>query len=264
MALPRTVCDRTHHAAARTSEFLFNQLIPYIGNKRKLLRLIQQAVEQTGVPPGACFVDFFADSGVVARWAKLLGYRVIANDWEPYSQVINRCYIACNRPPVLRVLGRYERTIEQLNRLPPVVGWVTEHLCPRDDLRFDIERDRMFRMRKNGMRIDAIREQIAAWKQEGAISDLEEACLLAPLVYQAGLLHQQHEWRLQGVSQRLGRSDIDGALSRRGRPGVRSSARHHPCPFYPHQLQHRWHDPAGRPAGKQRSPGTCRSGDAGL
>ena len=43
----------------------------------------------------------------------------------------------------------------------------------------------MFYMRKNGMRIDAIREQIAAWKNGGRISDVEEACLLAPLVYQA-------------------------------------------------------------------------------
>jgi adenine-specific DNA-methyltransferase len=40
-------------------------------------------------------------------------------------------------------------------------------------------------MRKNGMRIDAIRERIAAWKDAGRLSDAEEACLLAPLVYQA-------------------------------------------------------------------------------
>jgi adenine-specific DNA-methyltransferase len=185
MALPRTVYDRTRHAAARTSEFLFNQLIPYIGNKRRLLKLIQQAVEQTAVQPGARFVDFFAGSGVVARWAKLLGYRVIANDWEPYAQAIHRCYIACNRPPAMAALGGYERAIERLNRLPPVAGWVTEHLCPGDDVHFDIKRDRMFYMRKNGMRIDAIREQIAAWKQGEAITELEEACLLAPLIYQA-------------------------------------------------------------------------------
>jgi adenine-specific DNA-methyltransferase len=185
MALPCTIYDRTRHAAVRTSEFLFNQLIPYIGNKRKLLKLIHQAVQQTAVRPGGRFVDFFAGSGVVARWAKLLGYRVIANDWEPYAQAINRCYIACNRPPAMAALGGYEQAIEQLNRLPPVVGWVTEHLCPRDDVHFDVAQDRMFYMRKNGMRIDAIREQIAAWKQDGAITDLDEACLLAPLIYQA-------------------------------------------------------------------------------
>lgn len=181
----RTIYDRKRHAAVRTPEFLFNQLIPYIGNKRKLLRLIQQAVQRTTGQPGDSFVDFFAGSGVVSRWAKLLGYRVIANDWEPYAEAINRCYIACNGPPKLDWPGGYSCAIEQLNRLPPVAGWVTEHLCPRDDVRFNVQRDRMFYMRKNGMRIDAIRGQIAAWKDDGRITDLEEACLLAPLLYQA-------------------------------------------------------------------------------
>ena len=185
MALPGTIYDRTRHAAARTSEYLFHQLIPYIGNKRKLLRLIQEAVAQTTAAPGATLVDFFAGSGVVSRWAKLMGYRVMANDWEPYAQAINRCYIACNQPPAMAALGGYEQALEQLNRLPPAVGWVTEHLCPRDDVHFDVGRDRMFYMRKNGMRIDAIRGQIAAWKDAGQISEIEEACLLAPLLYQA-------------------------------------------------------------------------------
>ena len=31
---------RRRHAAVRTTDFVFNQLIPYIGNKRKLLDLI--------------------------------------------------------------------------------------------------------------------------------------------------------------------------------------------------------------------------------
>lgn len=185
MVLQRTVYDRRQHAAVRTTEYLFNQLIPYIGNKRKLLRLIHRAVEQTTTEPGASFVDFFAGSGVVSRWAKMLGYRVIANDWEPYALAINRCFITCNAPPKLAALGGYDRALERLNDLPPKVGWVTEHLCPADDVLFDIKRDRMFYMRKNGMRLDAIREQITAWKDTQEIDELDEACLLAPLLYQA-------------------------------------------------------------------------------
>jgi adenine-specific DNA-methyltransferase len=179
-----TAYDRKHHAAAHTSEYLFNQLIPYIGNKRKLLRLIEQAIQRTSAKTGT-FLDPFAGSGVVSRMAKLLGYRVICNDWEPYAQAINRCYIACNRPPKFASLGGYEQAIECLNRLPAKVGWITEHLCPRDDANYDIRTDRMFYMRKNGMRIDAIRAQIVAWKDAGRLTDAEEACLLAPLVYQA-------------------------------------------------------------------------------
>jgi adenine-specific DNA-methyltransferase len=184
MSAPRTAYDRKHHAAAHTSEFLFNQLIPYIGNKRKLLKLIEQAIGRTSAKTGT-FLDLFAGSGVVSRMAKLLGYRVISNDWEPYAQAINRCYIACNQPPEFTALDGYEQAIGQLNRRVAKVGWVTEHLCPRDDANYDVGVDRMFYMRKNGMRIDAIREQIAAWKEAGQLSDIEEACLLAPLVYQA-------------------------------------------------------------------------------
>jgi len=180
----RVVYDRKHHSAVRTVEFLFNQLIPYIGNKRKLLKLIEQAIQQTSAKEGT-FLDLFAGSGVVSRMAKLLGYRVISNDWEPYAQAINRCYIACNRPPKFASLGGYQQAIDCLNRLPAKVGWITEHLCPRDDTDYDIRTDRMFYMRKNGMRIDAIREEIAAWKDAGRLTDAEEACLLAPLVYQA-------------------------------------------------------------------------------
>ena len=80
------------HAAARTDEYLYHQLIPYLGNKRKLLPLLQEAIERTGVAAGT-FVDFFAGSGVVSRLAKSLGYRVVANDWEPYARELNGAYI---------------------------------------------------------------------------------------------------------------------------------------------------------------------------
>lgn len=173
------------HAAVRTTDFVFNQLIPYIGNKRKLLGLITEALSATGKNSGAVFLDMFAGSGVVARMAKVLGYRVIANDWEPYARAINNCYIRHNAAPAFAALGGYETAIGLLNALPPRTDWITDHLCPRDDSDYDVKTDRMFYMRKNGMRIDAIRHQIAAWQSSGAIDALEADCLLAPLLYQA-------------------------------------------------------------------------------
>ena len=41
------------HAAVRTDDYVFSQLIPYIGNKRKLLHLIGEAVRSTGCRPRA-------------------------------------------------------------------------------------------------------------------------------------------------------------------------------------------------------------------
>ena len=56
------------HAARSTDEYVFHQLLPYLGNKRNLLELIDEAVKATGVrPERATFVDAFAGSGVVSR-----------------------------------------------------------------------------------------------------------------------------------------------------------------------------------------------------
>ena len=47
--------ERRKHAARSTDSFIFNQLIPYIGNKRKLLPLIQRAIAASGIAPGDSF-----------------------------------------------------------------------------------------------------------------------------------------------------------------------------------------------------------------
>ncbi|MFW6078107.1 MAG: DNA adenine methylase [Gemmatimonadota bacterium] len=186
---------KRNHAAAHTDEYVFHLLIPYIGNKRKLLPLIFGAIEDArragsagagGVRIGrGLFVDFFAGSGVVSRMAKQLGFRVVANDWEPYALEINRCYVACNRMPAFEEPGGPEAVFERLNALEPVEGWVARHLCPRDDDDPDPDRERMFFTRANGMRIDAIRERIAGWEADGRIDARERSCLLAPLLWAA-------------------------------------------------------------------------------
>lgn len=178
--------ERNKHAASKTDSYVFSQLIPYIGNKRKLLRLIGAALKSTGIgPEKSTFIDLFSGSGVVARFAKKSGFRVVANDWEPYSESINTCAIALNKAPSFFKGKTYEQAIEELNGLPPVDGWVSQHLCPSNDERFDTKTERMFYTRANGMRIDAIREKIQEWIVAGKIDPQQAAALLAPLLYQA-------------------------------------------------------------------------------
>jgi adenine-specific DNA-methyltransferase len=178
--------DRTEHSANHTDDYVFNQLIPYIGNKRKLLGLIKEAMDAAAITPETSeFVDLFAGTGVVSRFARQHGYRVITNDWEPYSEIINKCYLELERAPTYFKNRSYESVLDELNNLPPVEDWVTKHLCPDDDEHFDIKRDRMFYMRKNGMRIDAIRSQIECWDRDGLLDPHQRAALLAPLLYQS-------------------------------------------------------------------------------
>lgn len=170
------------HAAAHTTDYVFSQLIPYLGNKRKLLLLIGQAMEQTGVT-GGLFVDFFAGSGVVARFAKQSGFQVFANDWEPYAQVLNHAAIACNKMPPFAALGGAGAAFAALNAAPPLEGYVTAHLCPRSDVSPDPDTERLFFTRANGMKIDAMRERIERWQAEGRLGGDERAVLLAALLY---------------------------------------------------------------------------------
>jgi adenine-specific DNA-methyltransferase len=174
--------DPRRHAAVRTKEYVFSQLIPYIGNKRKLLHLIGEAVESTGCQ-GGTFVDLFTGSTVVARWAKTAGFRVIANDWEPYSYEIARGTVALSAPPAFVALGGVDRVFEHLNALPPLHGYVATHLCPADDEHPDVARERMFFTRANGERIDAMREQVAAWEAEEKVSADQRAYILSALIY---------------------------------------------------------------------------------
>lgn len=127
-----SIYHKRRHAASTTDEYLFHQLVPYLGNKRRLLHLILDALAHTGTlnfgqelkkknkKPAPIFVDLFAGSGVVSRLARQHGYRVIANDWEPYSYALNHAILSCIEEPEFRHLGGYQSAIDMLNHLPEV------------------------------------------------------------------------------------------------------------------------------------------------
>lgn len=182
---PSSAVIRHHprrHAAVRTDEYLYSQLIPYLGNKRKLLPLIAEALVYTGLNHGT-FVDLFTGSTVVARLAKTLGHRVIANDWEPYSATIARATISLNAPPPFIRLGGVDAAFRAINNVDPRDGYIATHLCPRDDDRPDPSRERMFFTRANGRQIDAARGLIDGWESTEKITPEERAYLLSALLY---------------------------------------------------------------------------------
>lgn len=174
------VYDPRRHAAIRTDEYLYAQLIPYLGNKRRLLPLIAEAVALTGVTNGV-FADLFAGSGVVSRWAKMRGFSVVANDWEPYARTINACTIGLNAPP-----GLPPSIFDDLNALEPLEGgYLTRHYCPADDADPHPRHERCFWTRANGRKLDALRQQIADWEETACLTPPQRDYLLGPLLYAA-------------------------------------------------------------------------------
>lgn len=138
-------------------------MIKYLGSKRLLLDLIGDVVAR--VAPGPRVLDLFSGTSRVGHALKRRGFRVVANDHNAYAHVLARCYVEADFGDVERDALRL---IEEFNRLPGSPGYFTETFC---------ERSRFFQPR-NGGRIDAIREAIAA---RGLRPDLE-AVLLTSLM----------------------------------------------------------------------------------
>ena len=122
-------------------------MIKYLGSKRVLLpRILEQIEPLEGV---RTVLDLFSGTARVGHALKARGYRVHANDHNAYAATLATCYVAADRD----VWGaRAERLIAELNLLPGAPGWFTETCCERA----------RYLQPKNGARVDAIRERIAA------------------------------------------------------------------------------------------------------
>ena len=77
-------------------KYLTEQIITYLGNKRKLLdniaNEVQSILNEMEVEK-AVICDLFSGSGVVSRKLKQYATRLYANDLEQYSYIINDCYL---------------------------------------------------------------------------------------------------------------------------------------------------------------------------
>lgn len=180
------------------TDYLTQQIIAYIGNKRKLLGLILKAIQESGIDmkPGLKFFDVFSGSGVVSRLAKSLNFEVYANDWEYYSFVLSNCYLKINRKEIKRIFGseaEFENQLEKINSLsnPDKKNqYIAKYYAPKsDDINaVDYKTERLFYTRRNALNIDKIRNYIEAEFPLENISaaDLKKRNLfLAELIYEA-------------------------------------------------------------------------------
>jgi adenine-specific DNA-methyltransferase len=122
-------------------------VIKYIGSKRTLVPLILDAVR--GVDGARSVLDLFSGTSRVGHALKAAGYRVLANDHNAYAATLARCYVQADAEDVAEPA---RKLVAELNALKGSPGWFTETYCAKS----------RFFQPKNGERIDAIREAIAA------------------------------------------------------------------------------------------------------
>jgi adenine-specific DNA-methyltransferase len=146
----------------------------YIGSKLKLSKFIKAEIKAVvGETKDKVFCDLFAGTGVIGRAFKLDSKKVIANDIEYYSFVLNRNYIGNHEK-----LDWHKR-IDELNQLEGVEGFVYKHYCAGSGS------ERQYFSDGNGKRIDAVRQRIEAWKTSGEINENEYYYLLTSLLEHA-------------------------------------------------------------------------------
>lgn len=136
-------------------------MIKYIGSKRKLIPVIVEAVRRA--TSARSVIDLFSGTSRVGHALKAAGYRVLSNDHNAYAATLARCYVQADAEDVL---DDAKKLVREFNTLKGKPGYFTETFCVRS----------RFFQPKNGERIDAIREAIAA---KGLDPELEAVMLVS-------------------------------------------------------------------------------------
>lgn len=157
--------------------FLQDQIITYLGNKRKLLPLIDKAVR----PKDKACLDLFSGSGVVSRLFKERGAsKIIANDLEDYARVISQCYLTNFSDFNPKKYDYFRRVIDQYSP-SNFGGYFSGNYAPKNDGHI-LAGERCFYTQHNAKEIDRLQSAIFS-----SVPAPLRCFFLAPLCYEASV-----------------------------------------------------------------------------
>lgn len=144
----------------------------YIGSKYSLLNFIHKTISAvTGYIPGDeyTFADLFAGTGVVGASYREEGCKVIANDIQYYSYVLNKHLIeGCGEIDNL--------LLNNLNSLSEIEGFIYDNYCAGSNC------GRNYFTDENGKRCDAVRMELEKLLTQHKISEKTYFWFLASLI----------------------------------------------------------------------------------
>lgn len=175
------------------NKYLKENLIAYIGNKRRLLPFIENVFldildKDKNIKTA---LDLFAGSGSVSRLLKTLDLEVYSNDWEYYSYILNYAHIRINIEDTKNMFihtGGLQNTIETINNIDRIKNkdrYISKFYSPKNDYNPDLKNERLFYTQYNGTKIDIIRHNIEELYKNNAINQKEYFYLIASLIYEA-------------------------------------------------------------------------------
>ena len=165
----------------------------YIGSKKSLLQFLEESIYQIVGKNNFTFLDLFAGTGIVGQHFKSKGHKVIANDLQYYSFVLNKNYIENHQ--VLNFIGlendlkglknidfekKADFVCNFLDNLKLKEGFIYKNYCLGGTKNKEFQRQ--YFSDQNGKKVDTIREKIEEWKKEKKINDNEYYFLLTTLL----------------------------------------------------------------------------------
>ena len=165
----------------------------YIGSKLSLLEFLEKSIEKVVDKNSRVFCDLFAGTGAVGTYFKRKGYKVIANDIQYYSFVLNKQYIENHQHlkflklakilPELNNIEVSERknfVCDYLSSIKGEKGFIYKNYCLGGTKNQEYERQ--YFSDENALRIDTFRNLFEEWKDEKKISELEYYYLITSLL----------------------------------------------------------------------------------
>ncbi len=165
----------------------------YIGSKLSLLDFLDESMSGVAGKNSKTFCDLFAGTGAVGTHFKKKGYKVVANDNQYYSYVLNRHYVGNHQAlkfnklaKIIPALARTEVSdrpalvCEYLEKLPGKGGFIFNNYCLGGTA--NTNQPRQYFSDENGRKCDAIRQRIENWHKERLINDDEYYFLLTTLL----------------------------------------------------------------------------------
>ncbi len=178
---------------AINTPYLKENLIAYIGNKRRLLEFLNFNFNflMSKTKNMKTALDLFAGSGSVSRLLKTLGLEVYSNDWEYYSYILNYVHISINESDLNGMflkLGGVDNIINILNEETNIDDkdrYISKYYAPKDDNNPDLVNERIFYTQYNAKKIDIIRHNIEKLYIDNLINKNEYFYLIASILYQS-------------------------------------------------------------------------------
>ena len=166
-------------------EYLTTQIITYLGNKRSLIGHIEKEIieisEKLGKEKLVC-ADLFSGSGIVARMLKSHSEKVITNDLENYSALLNSCYLSNKSDYPKNQCDEIRKSLEEKCENQKISGIITKNYAPQDDENI-LPGERVFYTHENALLIDTYRSLI-----DSEIADEKlKKFFLAPLITEASI-----------------------------------------------------------------------------